>query len=131
MMRLITKLGVIGLALLSPFCYADKQLSPLEHQQIITVKPKEQIIVTLPTDLRTGYMWFLDAESRSSDAIKMVQDWRFTPRKNSNAHGQGDTTWRFSMRQTGEVTLRFVYRKPWQGTEVPPLDVREYRLVIG
>ncbi|QLI81132.1 protease inhibitor I42 family protein [Chitinibacter fontanus] len=116
---------------LSPNCWADKVLTQLEHQKTVVLKPKESLTVKLPTNPSTGYLWFLESSDTQADTLQLTQDWKFIPRDKNQRQPIGDTTWRFTAKQAGEVTLRFIYRKPWQGPEIEPLDIREYRLVVS
>jgi inhibitor of cysteine peptidase len=115
---------------LSTQSWADKVLTEYDHQQIIALQPKEILTVKLPSNPSTGYLWFMESSDPQSETLQLSQDWKFTPRHKSQLQPIGDTTWRFTAKQAGEVTLRFIYRKPWQGPEIEPLDIREYRLVV-
>lgn len=115
--------------LLCQMALAERILTPLQHQQTIVIKPKEVLLVKLPASPSTGYLWFF--EKPNSEAIKIVQDWKFTPWNKKQLNSAGDTTWRFTAQQEGEVTLKFVYRKPWEGPEIEPLDFREYKIIIS
>ncbi|QLG89465.1 protease inhibitor I42 family protein [Chitinibacter bivalviorum] len=108
---------------------AERVLTPLQHQQTIVIKPKEAVMVKLPASPNTGYLWFF--EKPNSEAMKLVQDWKFTPWNKNQLNSPGDSTWRFRAQQEGEVTLKFVYRKPWEGPEIEPLDFREYKIIIS
>jgi predicted secreted protein len=116
---------------LSPNSWADKVLTQLDHRQMIWLKPKETITVKLPTDPGSGYLWFMESSDSALTTLHMTQDWRFIPRHQSQRQPIGDSTWRFIARQEGDVTLRFIYRKPWQGPEIEPLDIREFWLVVA
>ncbi|WP_051258973.1 protease inhibitor I42 family protein [Chitinibacter tainanensis] len=130
MLDLRRPLGSLLLASLcaSPVAMAEQLVTQLEHQQEIKLQPRETLTVKLPSSPSTGYLWFY--EPPAAAPLTMTQDWKFIPRDLQARPVIGDTIWRFQAKDSGEATLRFVYRKPWQGGETEPLDVREYRIVV-
>ncbi|WP_410500027.1 protease inhibitor I42 family protein [Chitinibacter sp. S2-10] len=127
-MKLLIPTLALMLAFFSPSVWAERTVTQREHRQTIVLKPKETLLVKLPADPSTGYLWFFEA--LENQALNLLQDRKFTPRKKGEINRQGDASWRFSAQSKGEVKLRFEYRKPWQGSEVEPLDVREFNIIV-
>lgn len=113
-----------------PFCaQAEQILNDANHQQTITVKPKEIFIVKLPANPSTGYMW--QFQPPEDGTVKLVGNWKHTPSKKNTPGAGGETTWRLVAGQSGETTLQFFYRRPWEDASVEAAQVREYKIVIN
>ena len=108
---------------------AEQILNDTNHQQTITVKPKEVLIVKLPSNPSTGYMWQFTPPADATVTLK--GNWKHTPNKKNTPGAGGETTWRLVAGQSGETTLQFFYRRPWEDASVEAAQVREYKIVIN
>ena len=120
--------SLVALLALPALTQAQQLLNDSNQQQTIYVKPKETLIVKLPSNPSTGYMWqFTPPEDGT---VKQVGDWKHTPSKKNTPGAGGETTWRLVAGQSGEATLQFFYRRPWEDASVEPAETREYKIVI-
>jgi predicted secreted protein len=127
-MKKVLLTSLVALLTLPTLAQAEQLLNDANQQQTIQVKPKETIIVTLPANPSTGYMW--QFKPPEDGTVKQVGDWKHTPSK-KNTHGAGgETTWRLLAGQSGEATLQFFYRRPWEDASVEAAEVREYKIVV-
>lgn len=122
------KILLVLFALLPSLAQAEQVLNDANNQQTIIVKPKETLIVKLPANPSTGYMWQFTPPD--DDVVKLLGNWKHTPSKKNTPGAGGETTWRLAAGQAGETTLQFFYRRPWEDASVAPAEIREYKIVI-
>ncbi len=128
-MKKILFASLFALLALPALAHAEQQLNDSNQQQIIYVKPNETLIVKLPANPSTGYMWqFTPPEDGT---VKLVGNWKHTASKKNTPGAGGETTWRLVAGQSGETTLQFFYRRPWEDANVEAAQVREYKIVIN
>ncbi|MGL4996180.1 MAG: protease inhibitor I42 family protein [Deefgea sp.] len=114
--------------LLPTWALAEQLLNDANQQQTIYVNPKESLIVTLPANPSTGYMWQFSPPNDGT--VKLAKNWKFTPSKKNTVGAGGETTWRLVAGTSGETTLQFFYRRPWEDASVAAAETREYKIVI-
>lgn len=120
--------SLAALLALPSLAQAEQVLNDANHQQTIVVKPKETLIVKLPANPSTGYMWAFTPPDDGT--VKLLSNWKFTPSKKNTVGAGGETSWRLQAGQSGETTLQFAYRRPWEDASIAPAEIREYKIVI-
>lgn len=115
-------------ALLPLIAQAEQVLNDANNQQTIYLKPKETLSVKLPANPSTGYMWQFTPPDDGT--VKLLGNWKHTPSKKNTPGAGGETSWRLLAGQSGETTLQFFYRRPWEDASAAPAEIREYKIVI-
>lgn len=94
-----------------------------------SVKQNDEWDISLSENPTTGYSWMLYVSG--SGSIATVYDDYKSPfyDENNPLLGAGGThTWHFKAGSKGEVTLTFVYQRPWESEN--PIETRIYRYKI-
>jgi inhibitor of cysteine peptidase len=89
-----------------------------DNGKAVELQEGQILAVSLASNPSTGYRW--EREGESSGILEQQQDADFEA--DSGALGApGTETLYFSAQRTGQVTLKLVYRRPWE-TGVEPAD---------
>jgi len=90
----------------------------------------DSVCVVLDENPSTGYGWEYRAEPEG--LLDLIETQSFEAEgSDPNLMGAPVTTvWKFSAVSEGEVTLTYVYRRPWE-TDVEPVETIEYFIRIG
>lgn len=94
-----------------------------------SVKQNDEWDISLSENPTTGYSWMIYVSG--SGSIATVYDDYKSPfyDENNPIMGAGGThTWHFKAGSKGEVTLTFVYQRPWENDN--PIETRIYRYQI-
>jgi inhibitor of cysteine peptidase len=77
----------------------------------IDAKAGQTIVIRLTSNRSTGYRWLLQP---GSGVLESLSDASYTPNAPSDAGGGGVESWSFRAQHSGQETLRFEYRRPWE-----------------
>lgn len=78
--------------------------------QVIPVNETASIIIKLPDNPSTGYVW----KVTGADGLAITQD-TYTPAETGTVGAAGVHAWTMEPRTTGLVTFSAVYYRPWEG----------------
>lgn len=90
----------------------------------------QTLAIGLTSNSTTGYLWSVSGHEGS--VLSMGQPFGeeiIAAHAPGRVGVGGETRWRFVAARPGEVTLSFVYRRPWEG-DVPPGQRATYRVVV-
>lgn len=77
----------------------------------IAAKAGQTIVIRLESNRSTGYRWLLQP---GSGVLESLSDASYTPRAPGEVGEAGIETWSFRAQHSGQETLRFEYRRPWE-----------------
>ena len=89
----------------------------------------DSICVVLEENPSTGYAW---EYTEAPEGLLEFIDTRSFEGEDADPKMIGapvTRVWKFTAVKEGEVTLRYVYRRPWE-TDVEPIDAVKYRILI-
>ena len=102
-------------------------ISEADNGQTIRIQQNDTLVLTLEGNPTTGFSWELD--TIDSLILRQVAESTFTPE--SDALGAaGHFVWRFEAANTGQTTLRLVYRRSWE-TNVAPESIFEVTVIVS
>ncbi|HLX31787.1 MAG TPA: protease inhibitor I42 family protein [Gaiellaceae bacterium] len=104
---------------------ATLHLTTADNGKTFTVKPQTQIVLTLPTNLSTGYRWDLAWVTDVNHHVRYVSYRYVEPEKNLPG-APGRDVWRFRATSKGTEVLAFQYVRPWEKNK----PVRRFRVTI-
>jgi inhibitor of cysteine peptidase len=92
-------------------------------QSMIVVKRGETLTVLLPSRAGTGYSWAIEGTDGKAPLTKTSQ--KFETAGQTRPGEGGEEHLQFRAAESGEGTVRFVYRRPWEKNAAPAktLDV--------
>jgi inhibitor of cysteine peptidase len=99
-----------------------------DNGRAIEVNLSTQIIVTLASNITTGYQWTL-AELDTSIVENTSQE--YIAPDSSLAGAPGTERWEFIALGTGTTALRLEYRRPWEGDEIEPTETFQVELRVN
>jgi len=90
----------------------------------------QTLIIALPSNASTGYQWTVSG----ADGGVLVPSTPFGERVTEpHAPGMvgvgGVSRWRFTATRSGVATLRFDYRRPWEG-DMPPAQTAVFQIAV-
>jgi inhibitor of cysteine peptidase len=93
-----------------------KKLIEKDSGKLIEMKVGGTILIELPGNPTTGYMW--EVSSMDSSALQKIGDFKFLA--NSNAIGSpGKMALRFRVIGAGKTVLVLAYRRSWEKNVAP------------
>lgn len=121
----------MALVLLTSACNLNNSqnlsLTEQDAGKTIELRAGDELSVTLKGNPTTGYTWEMDAQ-QTAGLLQQVGETEFKPEGNAPGSG-GQQTLRFKAITPGAMTLRLVYRRPWE-QNIEPADSFEVKIVI-
>ncbi len=119
MLKVIRTIVIFGLLLttLSACSPANEvKLDAGDDGSQVELNAGQTLVVSLEGNPTTGYTW--EAAELDEQVLRQVGEAEFKP--DSDAIGAGGVqTLRFETVNTGQTTLKLVYRRPWEADEEP------------
>jgi inhibitor of cysteine peptidase len=90
---------------------SEVKLTDQDNGSQVNLRPGQNLIVELAANPTTGYEWALAADPDA--AVLKVLGHEYKAPASSRVGAGGTDTWRFQAAGSGQVTLKLVYRRPW------------------
>ena len=90
----------------------------------------DSICVVLEENPSTGYTWEYTEEPEGRLELTETRVFEGEESEPKMVGAPVTRVWKFTAVKEGEVTLRYIYRRPWE-TDVEPVDAVEYKINIG
>jgi inhibitor of cysteine peptidase len=105
--------------LLSVAVFAETVLTEADCGKTVRLKPREEAIVTLPSNPTTGYSWEM-AEQGVDAAVEVVsKEFRTSAGASGRVGSGGLEHFRLRLRKAGRFTVTFIYRRSWEKEQEP------------
>ena len=117
-------LGVIFAACVSSFA---KEVKDVKHDGIIQANVGEELVITLESNMTTGYRWQL-ASSIDKNTLIVVGLKYIVPKSKAVGAG-GKEEWTFKALKPGKITVIFNYLRSWEKNK-PPAKTKTFAILI-
>ncbi|MCQ4296296.1 protease inhibitor I42 family protein [Pseudomonas stutzeri] len=93
-----------------------------------TLQNGQLLIVSLPSNPATGYRWTLHESAK--DQLRSLGPEVFSNPKDDMIGGDGLSTWRFQVQNSGSGRLYLTYQRPWESAS-EPADLFDCRIEVN
>ena len=102
------------------------QLYEIDSGRTVEIHPDDILEIVLDTNPTTGYQWKIVAWD--TDIVEQSGEAVYKPKSDIIGSG-GEMTFRFKALSSGQISLRFVYIRPFE-ENVPPINRFEVTIVV-
>jgi len=106
-------LGAVALAVALTGCFSSFMIERADSGGVRTVEVGDLLLVRLPGNPSTGYMWRV-AEESAPGVLELEGEPRFDPEYPNVCGSPGTYTFRFRARAAGTTRLVLVYERTWE-----------------
>ncbi len=110
--------SLVFLALL-PAGAAEIKIGPSDNGKPQTVDKGDVLVVELPTNPTTGFMWIKSGTTMPMLRITGPADFKPAPDAEGKVGAGGTEIFKFDALEAGQTEVTLLYRRPWEA-EVPP-----------
>jgi inhibitor of cysteine peptidase len=127
-----TKASALALGLWLACCGGETTLDAVhvteaESGHSVGLAVGQELFVTLQSNWSTGYGWSFQCSP--DDVLSLVGEPEYRQDEPVRPGSGGEEIFRFSAVRSGEATVDFEYRQPWD-TTTPPAIAVEYHVVV-
>jgi inhibitor of cysteine peptidase len=98
---------------------AETALTEKDNGRTLCLKPREELLITLPANPTTGYRWEA-AEPGDNPAVQLIAVGFMPSAAPYGAIGAGGVErFRIRLLKPGRFAVAFVYRRPWEKDRAP------------
>lgn len=95
---------------------------PKKEEQILKAKVGESLVISIPANPTTGYMWEIEFCDSRLEFSKLPYH-----RLSGKIGGGGVQEFKITARQAGDFEIRFILKRPW---ETEAKEIRIYRISV-
>ena len=118
---------VLCVAAWSVGCSADPvHVDENDSGRAIMLAVDQELVVTLASNPSTGYTWSFQL---TREGVIAANGSEYDPTEPQIPGSGGRERFRFIAVESGQTTLRFEYRRPWE-TDTPPAQTVTYDVVV-
>jgi predicted secreted protein len=126
------KAAALGLGLWLACCGSEPTLDAVyvteaESGHSVGLAVGQELLVTLQSNWSAGYGWSF--ECAPDDVLGLIGAREYRQDDPVRPGSGGEEIFRLSAVRSGEATVHFEYRQPWD-TVTPPAIVVEYRVIV-
>jgi len=97
------------------------------HEDTVNVKAGKELVITLRSNITTGYHWQLTKAVDRNFII--LTGLKYVPAKTKRLGKGGKEEWTFKAVKPGTTSVSFQYVRSWEKNE-PPAKVKSFRVII-
>lgn len=125
------KLTILFAAALLCGCHNTLTLTQEESGKNVTLAAGEAVAVQLPENPTTGYSWEFFTEPENQDVIGDIKEEYTQDKAESGMVGVGGTkTYSFTAKQSGNVTIKGYYYRPWENKDTNSAATVNYKISV-
>ncbi len=124
--RIILMFGLLLTALSACGPAKEVKLDAGDDGSQVELTAGQTLIVSLKGNPTTGYTW--EAAELDEQVLRQVEEAEFKPESDAIGSG-GVQTLRFETVNSGQTTLKLVYRRPWE-EDVEPAETFSVQVVV-